>query len=1579
MGQGKTYLSKFNLGSYRGAETVNVVFNYTPDSSLEDLSIVDSNKVLLSRNEPFGFNYTISTIEETDTNIFLNRNLSGLCRSLTNLQHTDLIDKTKVNYHYVTNMHTTFANCYSLNAQPISGKYVNSMYGTYYNDSNLIDEVYINANVNNMIGTFYRCNNITGSPKVNKNVRMTISSYYQCDNLTGRPAPNVYSISMARMYYNCDNLVGAPSNCNNALVTAYAYYRCPNIYGTFYWDVEDTDQASAVNARYMFYGRDTSKKLNIYVRYNKCILNALVNYPSGYGAIYGTPLTWTQYFDSNGYPYYVNTVYNTNIYCHYNRIYLSSFYLNELTSTGDYSLKGTRYVNENSTLGIYYNYCYRNFGINVYMPRWSGFVSTPPATYNRKVSINGYYDISLYYVNNFIQSFDNSVSINSNSANVYYDGRNYRIVATFNKINFYFQDIYMHINKFNLQELYFKDAAHYNVFLVYKPSISINDNLLSDLQLINFTYQTDYSRIDGVFDNNSIIFPLESENTINMDSCFYRQAKSGYSHYEMMNIINSSLSSNIVGIIPEATSANEYYTASSVIGVIDNYINFNTLLNNGGNNSKIIAISTDNVINMNYTYYNSYIYQNAACGNNVRNFIGVYSNANIDDQIVLGPNVINMSSAYYNAVSNSNKTLCGSLVQNMDRAYYQYRCRNVDERYSDDGNEITINVGPNVKSAVFAFSHTNINISNIKFSPKMVNASGMFYSCWDKQGQKPLPLIQAPSSLQYIDNCFSSVYNINNINNIIICGDLATTNNCFAHLSLIKYPLNLNNYNITTNASYMYAYCTNLLDIGQVSNINGYMTGMFTSCRRLDWDNIANSNNIIFNSAYLNSIFYDTYCYNFGLDINFIFNRTVSPYITDFISNIRVANLRFIFNTNYIGYPVRAILTNSIVTNLWFNKLLSDAIYTPMFINVSGTYRGPGDSYNSNVTLFYDISIDHLGSNSALVFNHTLNNIRQAGSLFQNCRVNHFDNVYFSSLIIQTSFMNFDGSSNINCYNTVVFESLNNYYADNAILFGRNTKDIKNILFQHCGAYDSIGQVRQLRYLRDRYIEFFYRSDLFGEISQNLIIDYTRYDGDGDLRADNSVIIDFTGYTNGLKVGNLSMPSPITREYVFDVIGNKDNLPFLATVRLNLNTSYEYASNKMQFYYNSSFVNMPYRLNLNSYIRYNIGYYPNGREYYYLGRLFSMFTIFNSIQDNYLENIIINIGCDEGCPEYIFEVHKNLPSCALPNFQNLSIYIPQKTGSTNKIKFSNRAITTPEYLNTVCLYDTGSGAALQYLPSHIYNIFDNSSVQNIEWFNLNTYYIYNNTSPIWTVDNQFNIIENTCSSISIFNNIKKWYIHTTLNTYYSYAMEVTPDMVMKAVFKRLNMDNSQAQFNMSHITFFYNDFSSFQTQNCFNFISQYNLIYFKYWFPTLSFNTSALNTFNGRLFLNTTTSARIYSNYFSNKTTNLFNQWKLINLYGLYGINLHNVTIDFTNEIQYATINTVSNNNDMVISGPMGIFYLYDNYSSYANGKMFGDLTWDSKSNVTIRSGSFDIIYYNYYNIINNVRIYFTISKRVLY
>lgn len=299
-------LAYFNLHPYRDVQNLIVRFSPVLDARFyrDEVSADDSFNIYLFNS---GRNYFLQTSEES---IYLNDDMHSFAKGATQLLSTKILNKSVVNYKYVVNFHTAFTNCFRLENKPISTNNMTTMYGSYYNCSNIAGTPIVNKKVTNLIATYYNCGNLTGVPACNENVTMMIGTYYNCINLTGEPAigPKVKGITDA--YYNCYSLEGNPANCNNVQVAINAYYNVPNLYGTFYWYESNNTQASKINATNMFYNRDYTRQLNIYVKTGSSIENALINYSASFGNIYGVgAIDWT-YSTS----YYYNTMYNTYIY-----------------------------------------------------------------------------------------------------------------------------------------------------------------------------------------------------------------------------------------------------------------------------------------------------------------------------------------------------------------------------------------------------------------------------------------------------------------------------------------------------------------------------------------------------------------------------------------------------------------------------------------------------------------------------------------------------------------------------------------------------------------------------------------------------------------------------------------------------------------------------------------------------------------------------------------------------------------------------------------------------------------------------------------------------------------------------------------------------------------------------------------------------------------------------------------------------------------------------------------------------------------------------------------------------------------
>lgn len=1527
----KSYLAKFNFMNYKGAEDISINFNaQTPEYYIEEISTLQGNNIYLREDPDDYFNYFIESEGEM---IYADKNLSGLCRGLTNLLHTDVINKEKLNYHYVKNLHTAFANCYTMQENPISAKYVNSMYGTYYNCTNIIGSPYINANVNNLIGTFYNCRNITGSPVINKNVRMTIGTYYQCDNLSGRPVPNVYSVSMAEMYYNCDNISGQPSNCNNAFVTAYAYYRCPNIYGTFYWDTAVADQKETVNARYMFAGRNTDRYLNIYVKHNQCILNALINSPAGHGQIYERPLTWTLYIDSNGFPYYINTEYKTNIYCDYKRININSFNFDELAMTGEGFLSHSynnldSYYKYNS--GSYtYNHQYYNYNyyydFNFYLDRWKGFINTPPEYYNRAIVLNSSFGIYLYVVRNLQKQINKAgLIINStyswsnsyDSNNSCYNNIRTNYIYIVNNYNFYFYDYYMYIKNYNLNELYFVGDNHYNIKVGFLPQ-TVEDNIISDLSLINTAYQNRYSFIRGVFDNNSILYPIESENTTNMSNSFI---------YFNPGNIYSSLVGSVNYILYNVSGR---YNVGGTGGSIVSGLQLTKLYNNG-NNTKIIPICTSLVQNMAYTYVGQHIFGDAICNDNVVNFYHVYENANIDNSIHCGPKVEIMDGAYKDAISTSNKTKCGVNVQSMSNAYENYRAR-----YSSNSNtnrEITINIGDKVKYAQSAFKNTIINIENIKFSPNTINAAECYML---SRGVAPAGITATiPPMTTNISWCFSSLNNLYDINNLVITNTITDASFAFRHTN-ISYPLDLRSYNIEY-AENMYEGCYNLLEIGKITQIN-MLNNTYAYCSNLNWFNFAKDNIIELHTSYLDGTFASACVFN---DINSNLNTLhfrISPtsgriYMNRWGICVQYLNT-LIFEINDSNRSSTEINTRSLFYSSRINYLYFNANNT-LYFNINSYYYSDDRRWTYGSDFIENSRINHLIATVPTIIYFGPTYWNDSGHCFYNSYVSNMENIWFQDYIIGWEFYNLSGTTRFNFTSTC---TMNVPY---------NRRPDRESLCPYCSDYLDF-------YFKSPGDTSSYRSLLVNingincASQANFIFDY-RGCIDQEMRTNIEFIIRDGSFSRAMK-----------QKYFINILkDDSSDLTGCINLFLNLRYAKSYGCN---FYYSDSFVNFNYHLWFNT----DYGTVKTYSKYLHYIR--------NTTQDNHLLGITImnfisrhQVDDSSNSLQAIFNTRLIEPnSLSLPNLQMISLGFPATTvvyennGNyisrewSNTITLGTSFVTTPTTLNLFTIYTNAFW--FNHLPPAAINILTNTSFIAINTFSISGYCQLNR--------NAFDLLGwlHNCGN-GIFNNIHN-YTYNIVYNFSSYYNDARMDGILKAVLKKVNQVNSSIVLNSAYKNSYYdnNSFADYPTSNIFSFISAYGISNFNYSANTFfrSYDHGAYPVFNNKPVMN-----NFHTNYCHNNLSNLLTKWKAVNLYGLFGTDLNNTCIRFTNSV--GNVNAISSNNFITMNHPILLLYIY-NSDTHVNGRIFGDITWDVKTK-DYNSGIYS---FNYYNIARNLKILF--------
>lgn len=679
---GKIKLSRFDFNDYRGAEQISLIKGVSaPDYYLDEVSTDSSNNVYLIENEYDDFNYSLTT-EGSDDNIYFNETIAGMCRELTNLTVTDLINKSKFNYHYVTNMHTTYANCYKLVDRPISGSNVRSMYGTYYNCTNLTYGPQSAENTNNLIGTYYNCTNLTtlSTMTAYNNVNMMIGTYYNCINLSGRPIASLNARSIEDCYYNCYNIYGNPANCNNAIITINAYYNCPRINGTFYWYEKNYSQADIINATNMFYNRNRSTRLNIYVKPGTSVENALLNYSGTYGNIYGVgPLTWTRLANNNG---YVNSYYNT---------YILYYNVKPIISIGSY-IEGN-FINDYETPYPVYTssspgYTYENF--RIFARTYSGIFTDAdliPEGYASVSTLNATHNIKIYakWLNY------NLATISPNNVNL----------ACYDSVNI--RDFIIYTNNINPSDIELRSFLPQHFAISRKKDLDIYPEFFNIFNLNITAFNDKY--VELYKNNQNIINPVFSINATNLDNAFiYNVNKEEQYNWRWYN--------TILYRINDITNVDERYNYSNTY-----YYRWRNLRDNGANHKKLLDFMTNNLPFMQSPPDLQII---PKCPSRVTSMCSTYKNFILAGPPVCGPNVLFMNNTYNNCRNIEDRAYCGPNVLNYDYCYYN---TDVTRPY----------YGPNIQSANYTFSHTLITDENIFFPASMYRCHpwmvGLFDNC----------------------------------------------------------------------------------------------------------------------------------------------------------------------------------------------------------------------------------------------------------------------------------------------------------------------------------------------------------------------------------------------------------------------------------------------------------------------------------------------------------------------------------------------------------------------------------------------------------------------------------------------------------------------------------------------------------------------------------------------------------------------------------------------------------------------------------------------------------------------------------
>jgi hypothetical protein len=188
------------------------------------------------------------------------------------------------------------------------------MWETYENCPNLITAV-CGPNVTNMAEAFCNCINLT-TAVCGPNVTRMYATYSKCTNLTTPVCgPNV--TDMVYAYKNCSNLTVAVCG-PNVIDMSGAFSNCINIRDAYLYSksVTNVTVRSYTDSGYkwfgVFYGKNNSSRLNIYVPENSTTLTTCLNSSYNYSLIGSASITWTNDLTKNG--YYYNTAYNIYIY-----------------------------------------------------------------------------------------------------------------------------------------------------------------------------------------------------------------------------------------------------------------------------------------------------------------------------------------------------------------------------------------------------------------------------------------------------------------------------------------------------------------------------------------------------------------------------------------------------------------------------------------------------------------------------------------------------------------------------------------------------------------------------------------------------------------------------------------------------------------------------------------------------------------------------------------------------------------------------------------------------------------------------------------------------------------------------------------------------------------------------------------------------------------------------------------------------------------------------------------------------------------------------------------------------------------
>jgi hypothetical protein len=472
---------------------------------------------------------------------------------------------------------------------------------------------------------------------------------------------------MSQTYMNCTNLTGNPA-CGPKVTTMYrAYYNCPNLYGDMY-----VLSNNVSNMRNCFYGRNNSKRLNIFVNKNTTSYNTLAITNSF--SIVGSSITWT-----------------SNDSCMYNTGY--NIYIYDLGSGS--STQSNFYYTVANNSGSSYGFFYNNT---------SGYYESDPnvgdsQTAGCKVTFNNP-DGDSFYVNIYQSSenlYDYANISNCNSTTLRYNTKNQDGYATFamssNQSGYFYIEYQKDISnsegedlvRFRLTDILGNPLPH-----TYYTGGNTGTNSGTNTGTTNL-FVISYNTTDGVSH-----FPatFKSGDTTLTYGTHYTYTADYYGPTTNIYLLSNQGSRTVTQI--DFAGFNPINGVSAIGDRVTNM--FNTFYN--CRNLVSSPVCGNNVTDMSNAYYYCInLTGSPVCGSKVTNMASTYQECrDITGSPVCGSNVKDMYSTYSNCWSLTGNAVCGNKVTNM---VYAYRgC-----------NKITSGViGPNVTNAAYAY----MNCTNLK-------------------------------------------------------------------------------------------------------------------------------------------------------------------------------------------------------------------------------------------------------------------------------------------------------------------------------------------------------------------------------------------------------------------------------------------------------------------------------------------------------------------------------------------------------------------------------------------------------------------------------------------------------------------------------------------------------------------------------------------------------------------------------------------------------------------------------------------------------------------------------------------------